>query len=483
MCQNMKFRPRAVKMTMAAASVALLIAGCGGLTQGQAVSPLYDPFRVAGLPAEDGPSGIRDDAPDPVGDVENTDDGDVDRLALLAVNDVADYWEQHYADSLDGSFTPIENLHSWDSEDPSTPEVCGSDVYDLPNALYCIPEELMAWDRGVLVPVGQQFFGDVSIAALLGHEYGHAVQHMADIVDKKTPTIVSEQQADCFAGGYIRWVAEGESPRFRLSTGDGLNYVLAAAITLRDPILEPGDREMLEEGHGTALDRVSAFQMGFSGSPADCAKIDMDEVEERRGDLPLTLPFDENSGEVQSGDVTLDETVLEQFMDVLGEIFQPEEAPTLSFDSEECDDAQPSPPASYCPSTNTISVELDAMQELGESASERNRVLIQGDNTALSVLASRYALAVQHEKGDALDTPTAALRTACLTGYSQAAMKDPLALTLTAGDLDEAVAGLLTNGLVASNVNGETVPAGFTRIVAFRSGLGGDQELCYERFK
>jgi hypothetical protein len=56
-------------------------------------------------------------------------------------------------------------------------------------------------------------------------------------------------------------------------------------------------------------------------------------------------------------------------------------------------------------------------------------------------------------------------------------------LTLTAGDLDEAVAGLLTNGLVASNVNGETVPAGFTRIVAFRSGLGGNQDLCYERFK
>ena len=58
-----------------------------------------------------------------------------------------------------------------------------------------------------------------------------------------------------------------------------------------------------------------------------------------------------------------------------------------------------------------------------------------------------------------------------------------LALVLTAGDLDEAVAGLLTNGLVASNVNGETVPAGFTRIIAFRSGLGADEDLCYARFK
>jgi hypothetical protein len=54
---------------------------------------------------------------------------------------------------------------------------------------------------------------------------------------------------------------------------------------------------------------------------------------------------------------------------------------------------------------------------------------------------------------------------------------------LTAGDLDEAVSGLLTNGLAGSNVDGKTVPAGFTRIVAYRSGLGGDRDLCYKRFE
>lgn len=472
---------------MALACAALLLAGCGGVTRGQAVSPLYDPFRVAGLPAEDGPSGLRDDAPDPEGDVEFTDDGPIDRLAVLAVNDVAEYWEGHYGD-LDGSFQPIEILQSWDAEDPNSPEICGMDTFDVPNALYCIPDESMAWDRGVLVPVGMEFFGDVSIAALLGHEYGHAVQHMANIVDDDTPTIVSEQQADCFAGNYIRWVAEDQSPRFKLSTGDGLNHVLAAAITLRDPILGPGDSSMLEEGHGTALDRVSAFQMGFSGNPSDCAAIDMDEIQERRGDLPMELPYDYSTGDVTSGDLDITEDSLQLQMDVLTEIYQPEEAPKLSFDDPDCEDAKPSPPASYCPATNTISVDLAGMQDLGKPASERNKVLIQGDNTALSVLTSRYALALQHERGEALDTPTAALRTACLTGVAQAAMSNSVevpgggSLTLTAGDLDEAVAGLLTNGLVASNVNGDTVPAGFTRIVAYRSGLGGDQDLCSARF-
>jgi predicted metalloprotease len=278
-----------VVAAVSAVCAGVLIAGCSSVTEGRAVSTLYDPFRVGGLPAEDGPSGLRDNAPEPTGDVQDTDGGDIDRLTLLAVNDVAEFWEQNYGASLDGSFEAIERLVSYDSQDPSSPAVCGTETYDEPNAFYCPSRKIMAWDRAVMVPTGRQFFGDVSIAALMAHEYGHAVQHMAGIVDDSTSVIVSEQQADCFAGTYIRWVAEGQSPRFSLSTGDGLNHVLAAAITLRDPILGPQDTEMLEEGHGTALDRVSAFQMGFVSGASECAKIDLAEIEERRGDLPMAL--------------------------------------------------------------------------------------------------------------------------------------------------------------------------------------------------
>ncbi|WP_029112177.1 neutral zinc metallopeptidase [Mycobacterium sp. URHB0044] len=477
-----------VVATVSVACVGLLLAGCSTVTEGHAVSPLYDPFRAGGLPAEDGPSGIRADAPEPTGDVTNTDGGDVDRLTLLAVNDVTDFWQQNYSSSLNGTFEPIERLQSYDSKDPSSPAICGTETYDEPNAFYCPSRKIMAWDRGAMVPTGRDFFGDVSIGALMAHEYGHAVQHMAGIVDDDTPVIVSEQQADCFAGTYIRWVAEGQSPRFSLSTGDGLNHVLAAAITLRDPILGPQDTEMLEEGHGTALDRVSAFQMGFVGGAPECAKIDLDEIEERRGDLPMELPLDD-TGDVQSGEVPIDEDTLDTLMEVLGEVYKPSAAPTLAYGIQPCLGVQPSPPATYCPDSNTISVDLPALQKLGEADNESNYVLLQGDNSALSVLTSRYALAMQHENGDPLDTPVAALRTACLTGVAQRAMADPLelpsgkSLMLTAGDLDEAVSGLLTNGLAASNVDGKTVPAGFTRIIAYRSGLTGGRDLCYSRFK
>ncbi|CKT16393.1 lipoprotein peptidase lpqM [Mycobacterium tuberculosis] len=55
-------------------------------------------------------------------------------------------------------------------------------------------------------------------------------------------------------------------------------------------------------------------------------------------------------------------------------------------------------------------------------------------------------------------------------------------LVLTAGDLDEAVSGLLTNRMVASDADGVSVPAGFTRIAAFRAGVGGDMDACYARY-
>lgn len=151
---------------------------------------------------------------------------------------------------------------------------------------------------------------------------------------------------------------------------------------------------------------------------------------------------------------------------------------------------QAHPPASYCPATNTIVVDLAQLQKMGAPADEQSgHVLIQGDDTAMSVVMSRYVLAVQHERGLKLDSPGSALRTACLTGVAHRKMAGPVSLpsgnglTLTAGDLDKAVAGLLTNHLVASDVNGQTVPAGFTRITAFRSGVvSSNDDLCYQRF-
>ena len=131
----------------------------------------------------------------------------------------------------------------------------------------------------------------MAVTMVLAHEYGHAVAAPGRPGRRATRRRWSaEQQADCLAGVYMRWVAEGNSPRFTLSTGDGLNNLLAAMIAFRDPLLTESDAEVGEDEHGSAFERVSAFQFGFTDGAASCAAIDLEEIDQRRGDLPCCCP-------------------------------------------------------------------------------------------------------------------------------------------------------------------------------------------------
>jgi predicted metalloprotease len=318
----------------------------------------------------------------------------------------------------------------------------------------------------------------MGVTTVLAHEYGHAIQREAGLTKKGTPTLVSEQQADCFAGTYMRWVAEDNSPRFTLSTGEGLNKVLAAVIAFRDPLLAEGDPEVGVDEHGSAFERLSAFQFGFTDGPSACASIDLREIGQRRGDLPTLLP------ENQTGELPVTEQSVRSILDAMGIVFAPANPPLLSFEASkasDCPDARPSSPASYCPATNTIVVDLPELKAMGVQTDSQNIAsLANGDNTAYSVLVSRYMQAVQAEhRGMALDNADAALRTAS----KQVNTPDGNTIALTAGDVDEAVSGILTNGLVASDVNGESVPSGFSRIDAFRVGVLGDEDRCFKRFR
>jgi predicted metalloprotease len=446
---------------------------------------LNDPFRVGGLPATNGPSGVRSNAPGPTGTVVNTNNGTIDKLSLLSVNDIEEYWKSVYSQSLKGTFLPVAKLVSYDSDDPNSPIVCHSDTYKLVNAFFTSRCNLIAWDRGVFMPVAQRYFGDLSVNGVLAHEFGHALQQMAKLVTRKDPTIVREQQADCFAGVYLFWVADGKSSRFTLSTADGLDHVLAGIITTRDPVMD-ADTENDDE-HGSALDRVSAFQMGFISGASACAGINKQEIEQRRGDLPNALRVEPN-GDPETGEVPINEDTLSTLTELLGMIFSPKNPPTLSYTPANCPDAKASPPASYCPATNTIVVDLAALATIATVSAEKKHTLPQGDDTALSIVMSRYALAVQHERGLPMQSPWTALRTACLTGVVHRKMAEPIdtpshkELLLTAGDLDEAVSGLLSNHLVASDADGTSVPAGFTRIAAFRGGVTGNMDACYSRY-
>ena len=421
---------------------------------------------------------------EPTRDVQDTDDGDIDELGRQAISDIEEFWASDLQRGVRRQFTPVTELISWDANGFDDTEFCGDSTYGIVNAGYCLDDHTIGWDRGELLPALQQAHGDMGVMMVLAHEYGHAIQYQAGMAEGDTPTLVSEQQADCMAGAYMRWVAEDNSPRFTLSTAEGLNNVLAAVIAFRDPLLNEDDPEVGVDEHGSAFERVSAFQFGFTDGAQACASIDMREIGQRRGDLPVLLPED------QTGELAVTEKSVEDIIEAMTTLFSPKNPPELTFEAADCPDARPSPPVSYCPATNTIAVDLPELEAMGMQSEDDSGVgLASGDNTAYSVLVSRYMQAIQNEHGGVtLDNAEAALRTACLTGVATTKLSKESStpggntIMLTAGDVDEAVSGILTNGLVASDVNGESVPSGFSRIDAFRVGVLGDQDRCFKRF-
>ncbi|MFV8312419.1 peptidase [Mycobacteroides chelonae] len=460
------------------------LAACTNPINGTPISQLGDPNQVAGLPVVDGPSGLRPQPKPADRAVLGTDGGEMDRLATYAIADIEDFWESAYPRTFWANFRPIESLMSWDSAGPVVTEFCNNVTLGFDNAGYCSGQNTIGWDRGALLHKLTQMFGPMAVPMTLAHEYGHAIAHQSEMVDAATQTLIGEQMADCLAGTYLRWVAQGSSTRFTLSTGDGLNNVIASLIAFRD---DPVEVVGATDAHGSAFDRVSAFQRGFTDGAPQCTRIDMAEITKRRGGLPVDLP----SGPSADAPLTVDTlrtlmTVLEAVLPAQGNT----EPPRLSVSGARCDEHSPateSPPVKYCADANTIALDLPRMAKL--AVPSHNRGQIAGDFTAYSMVISRYALAVENQHGLPLDNGQSALRTACLTGVASAAMAKPTTpdhepnpMVLTAGDLDEAVSGLLTNGVAASDVNGTTVPAGFSRIDAFRDGVAGSTDRCLKRY-
>ena len=352
-------------------------------------------YRVAGLPTADGPerTGARP-APTATGRVENTDDGQIDREALLAIDDIEDFWSQHYSDSFAGKFAPVSRLVSVDPRSAET--VCGeqASAFDY-NALYCAPDDLIAGDRVNLMPVAKEFFGDMEINGLLAHEYGHALQSRAGLVgEQRSSILVREQQADCLAGVYMRWVAEGHSPRFSINTTRALDQVMAGAIAGRDPVSTFDTLVLDPPSHGTALDRVSAFRPASTSARMVAPQW----IPPR---LPSAAAISRRRCSTRRAHRATSRSTISRWrplMELLDQIYAPANPPRLASDGDGCT-ASEQQPVVYCPYSNTIAVDMPTLRQVGAPADESDFVLLQGDNTALSMVTSRYALALQHERG------------------------------------------------------------------------------------
>ena len=142
---------RPVARLLVAVGAAALTAGCGPAVPGKPVSVLEDPFKVGGLAAVDGPTGLRADAKPEARQVTGTDGGRADELAGQSVSDLEEYWRFAYPDTFDGELTPVRDLISWDSADYNG-AFCDETTEGLVNAGYCVDDNSIGWDRAELLP-------------------------------------------------------------------------------------------------------------------------------------------------------------------------------------------------------------------------------------------------------------------------------------------------------------------------------------------
>ncbi len=421
---------------------------------------------------------------------------DYDGYLTAAFSDIEAFWAQQFPTVYGSELTPLSGgIYAAYPErsEPipgcGTPETTYRDIED--NAFYCVDGDFIAYDDAELLPQLVEQLGQGAVAVVLAHEFGHMVQARAD--EANQPTILKEQQADCFAGAWAAHVARGESDVINFSDDD-IRGGLIAMIQVRDPLELGGQID--ESSHGTGFDRVGAFQDGFTGGPERCKTF----FTEGRENQLINIPFDpsEPSGNLPLVDPNPDSTIgpvdvvtllpkdLDRFWTAqlatsnltltppTLKLFTPDGADQPTCDGLDSSDFDQN--IVYCPASNTIFADQDwAAKDIADP--------LLGDMSIGYLIAHGYSEIVQGLLGSKLTNAARALADDCLTG---AWIRDDLPpqpegrpLYLSAGDLDEAIVTAIVRGDRSSDAdfNGTA----FEKVDAFRSGVLGGMQSCQGR--
>lgn len=175
---------------------------------------------------------------------------------------VADrFWTDHWADFFTGEYVP-PRIHGdnglYDGVDSTTDPGCGGQALGPENAFYCIPEDFVAWDLGLMV--NGYADGDAWVYLVIAHEWGHAIQARisGDLVAQQ-----SELQADCLAGAAIFGV-DADTGGQVIEEGD-LAEITAALSRLADTTAWTSEGD-----HGDPFQRIGAFDDGKEGGVPAC---------------------------------------------------------------------------------------------------------------------------------------------------------------------------------------------------------------------
>jgi len=130
---------------------------------------------------------------------------------------------------------------------------CGAAQSD--NALYCSASHSIHYDQEFLDSLLTDI-GDYAVATVIAHEWGHAVQIQLGLL--RGSLLQVELQADCLAGAYTKHADSNGI----LEQGD-----VDEGRTLLAQLGDPPSRNrrgFSRVSHGTAAQRVSAFNTGYT---------------------------------------------------------------------------------------------------------------------------------------------------------------------------------------------------------------------------
>lgn len=169
------------------------------------------------------------------------------------------YWSEALPAAFGVRYTAPKRFVYYRPEEGRGPS-CGGERAPAKNAFYCPPGDFIAWDEtGLMIPYYVQA-GDFAAAFVLAHEFGHAMQ--ARLPERERLTVLSELQADCFAGAWAAHVQE----QGLLEAGD-LDEATLAVFSARDV---PGTEFTDPRAHGSGFERTRAFADGYESGPGRC---------------------------------------------------------------------------------------------------------------------------------------------------------------------------------------------------------------------
>lgn len=471
-------RVRRWRLVAGVTVIALLTAGCTQSVSGQAVRVAGADGNQSKTPPPEAKSGLKANAPtSPLTAPGAVKGNKYDALALDTIDDLDTFYSQVFQQDFGKTFTPAKQLMSFDSK-TSASAACGQKLHGLQNAQYLPECDEIIWDRGDLMPTMEKEVGELSAPTILAHETGHLVQARLGVAE--TSVLLFEQQADCYAGAYWRWVADGHSKYFDFSQGDGLRQVFAAMMWVGDPVgLMPDNAQ----AHGTAFDRVFAASLGFANGPKRCNAITQAEVNQRIEETGFSkLPLHFGNVQVTADLITqVAATLDEYFGQTVPNYTKPTLAAYTGSSPPPCQGSTPAPPVDYCPATKTVQYNLSQLQKIGTpKASWQSN---SGDFSAMMLLASRYALAAQATGGGSLTGNQAGLRGLCYLGTWASWMKKPQGtknLHLSPNDLNKAVYEVVTSPQAAGDVNSATSTTVLDQVQALNIGVVYDIRRCFD---